>query len=147
VIYVAITKKAEYAITILLDLAFWRTDGFTTAREIAERQGIPCTFVPQIVSTLSQVGWVEAMRGPGGGVRLAVNPDELCIREVIETIDGPITITRCLLDDDEVCSNRPLCPLHDVWVQAQAAMLEVLDDTTISDLVESKQGMVDGTEA
>jgi len=146
-IYVAITKKAEYAITILLDLAFQPSDRFTTAREIAERQGIPDTFVPQIVSMLSRVGWLEAIRGPGGGVRLDVDPEELSVLEVIEAIDGPITITRCLLDDNTTCSNRPLCPLHNVWVEAQAAMLKVLDDTTICDLVESKQALVDRTGA
>jgi Rrf2 family iron-sulfur cluster assembly transcriptional regulator len=143
--YVAITKKAEYAITILLDLALQPDNRFTTAKEIAERQGIPCTFVPQIVSILSRVGWVEAMRGPGGGVRLATELGELNIREVIETVDGPITITRCLLDDETICSNRPLCPLHEVWVRAQEAMLKVLDDTSIADLVESKQDLMANT--
>lgn len=145
--HVAITKKAEYAITILLDLACQPDNEFIPCREIAERQGIPSTFVPQIVSILSRIGWVEGMRGPGGGVRSSVDLGDLTVREIIETVDGPISITRCLLDDDILCSNRPHCPLHNVWVRAQDAMLEVLEKTTIRDLVGIKQELLAGTGA
>ncbi len=137
-----ITKKAEYAVTILLDLADQPNDHFTTARDIAERQGIPTTFVPQIVSILCRAGWVEGMRGPGGGVRPVVNLHELNVLEIIETVEGPITITRCLLDESTLCENRPHCPLHRLWVQAQDAMLEILEKATIGELLESKKRLL-----
>lgn len=139
----AITKKAEYAITILVDLALQPNEGFVTAREIADRQGIPQTFVPQIVSILSRVGWLEGLRGPGGGVRPIIDLEQLTVKEVIETVEeAPITITRCLFDDGQLCSNRPVCPLHDVWVRAQEAMLRVLAETTIGDLAKSKEQLM-----
>ena len=140
-----ITKKAEYAVTILIDLATQPTDCYVTARDIADRQGIPRTFVPQIVSILSQAGWVEGMRGPGGGVRALVNLDQLNVLDIIEEVEGPIAITRCLLDDNSTCDNRPHCPLHGLWTMAQDAMLEVLRETTISDLVTIKKGLLAGT--
>ncbi|NLJ26150.1 MAG: Rrf2 family transcriptional regulator [Firmicutes bacterium] len=141
--HVAITKKAEYAITILVDLILQPNESFTTAREIADRQGIPSNFVPQIVSILSRVGWLEGMRGPGGGVRPIIDLERLTVKEVIETVEeGPIAITRCLFDDGKLCSNRPVCPLHDVWLRAQEAMLRVLEETTVGDLAKSKQQLM-----
>ena len=140
--YVEITKKAEYAVTILLDLANQPEECFVTARDIADRQGIPRTFVPQIISILSQAGWVEGMRGPGGGVRAATKLGDLTVLEIIETVDGPIAITRCLLDESAICENRPHCPLHELWTRAQDAMLQVLRDTTVNELVESKKQMM-----
>ena len=103
-----ITKKAEYAVTILLDLADQPNDHFTTARDIAERQGIPTTFVPQIVSILCRAGWVEGMRGPGGGVRPVVNLHELNVLEIIETVEGPITITAVCLTRVHYARTAPL---------------------------------------
>ncbi|NMB24821.1 MAG: Rrf2 family transcriptional regulator [Firmicutes bacterium] len=137
-----ITKKAEYAVTILIDLATQPGDCFVTARDIADRQGIPRTFVPQIISTLSQAGWVEGMRGPGGGVRATSDLGELTVLEIIETVEGPIAITRCLLDESQNCENRPHCPLHGLWIRAQDAMLDVLRETTISGLVEQKKELI-----
>lgn len=118
-----------------------------TARDIADRQGIPRTFVPQIISILSQAGWVEGMRGPGGGVRATTNLGELSVLEIIETVEGPIAITRCLLDESLTCENRPHCPLHGLWIRAQDAMLQVLRDATIGELVEQKKALVSGTVA
>ncbi|NLK08127.1 MAG: Rrf2 family transcriptional regulator [Firmicutes bacterium] len=140
-----ITKKAEYAVTILIDLATQPEDCYVTAREIADRQGIPRTFVPQIISILSKAGWVEGMRGPGGGVRAITDLHELSVLDIIETVEGPIAITRCLMDDTPPCENRPHCPLRGVWIRAQDAMLEVLKGTTVVELVEIKQQLVSQT--
>ena len=69
-----LTRKAEYAIAALVDLASQEKGAFTLSREIAKRQRIPSNFIPQIMATLSRKGWVEGVRGSGGGVRLRVPP-------------------------------------------------------------------------
>ncbi|MDD2421403.1 MAG: Rrf2 family transcriptional regulator [Heliobacteriaceae bacterium] len=129
-----ITRKAEYAITALIDLALLPAGEFTLSKNIAERQGIPPNFLPQIMAALSRRGWVEALRGAGGGVRLAVGPTEITVQAVIEIMEGPIALNRCLANDG-ICPQQDTCPQYVVWRKAQDALLGVLGRTTIGDLV------------
>jgi len=142
---VEVTKKAEYAISALIELALHRGE-FISSKEIAQRQNIPPNFLPQIMATLGSRGWVEGVRGPGGGVRLLVSPDNITVREVVELIEGPVAITRCLMREAN-CSQLGRCPLHSTWARAQEALLNVLGDTTLQDVVETQRALDRQTEA
>ncbi len=134
-----VTKKAEYAISALVELAI-NSGEYISSKEIAMRQSIPPNFLPQIIATLGAKGWVEGVRGPGGGVKLLCDPQKITVREIVELIEGPIAITRCLTRGGG-CSHQESCPLHNIWARAQAAMLDVLGDTTIADVVVAKESM------
>ena len=107
---------------------------FISSKVIAMRQEIPVNFLPQIIAQLGSPGWVVGVRGPGGGVRLEVDPGTITLKDVIELIEGPIAISRCL-SKDMVCSREGTCPMHPVWVEAQGAFISVLEKRTIADLV------------
>lgn len=128
-----ITKKAEYAVIALADLATLQHSQKTTTREIVERQKIPPNLIAQLLAVMRDAGWIKSARGAGGGVFLCKDPAQITLREVIELIDGPIKITRCLLQSMP-CENKPSCPLRDVWKEAQEKMLHVFEKTTIQDL-------------
>lgn len=129
-----ITKKAEYAISALLELAM-NPGQYISSKEIAYRQNIPANFLPQIVALLGNKGWVEGMRGPGGGVRLISDPHKISVLEIVELIEGPIAITKCLSVGGS-CTKEDHCPLNPVWKKAQNAMLNVLSQTTLADVLE-----------
>ncbi len=131
-----VTKKAEYAISALVELAI-NPGEYISSKEVATRENIPTNFLPQIIAVLGTQGWVEGVRGPGGGVRLLKDPHKITVREVVELIEGPMAITRCLTKDDG-CNHQESCPLHTIWARAQAALLDVLGDTTLADVVEAK---------
>ena len=116
-----ITKKAEYAIIALADLAALPPGQKTTAREIVARRKIPPNLLAQ------------STRGAGGGVFLCKDPAQITLRDTIELIDGPIKITRCLFQG-KPCGNKPSCPLRDVWKEAQGKMMHVFEKTTIKKL-------------
>ena len=128
-----ITKKAEYAIIALADLATLPPGQKTTTREIVARQAIPSNLLAQLLPVIRDAGWVESTRGAGGGVALCKDPAQITLRETIELIDGPITITRCLFQSMP-CGNKPSCPLRDVWQEAQEKMLAVFEKTTVAEL-------------
>lgn len=107
---------------------------YISSRTIATRQEIPANFLPQIMALLGAQGWVLGVRGPGGGVRLEVDPTTLTIKDVIELIEGPIAISRCL-DHELSCPREGRCPIHPVWREAQEAFISVLQNRTIADLV------------
>ncbi|MGE5576951.1 MAG: RrF2 family transcriptional regulator [Syntrophothermus sp.] len=131
-----ITRKAEYAISLLVDLALHK-DGFILSKEIAQRQRIPSNLLPQIAAILGKKGWVRGTRGAGGGLQLAMDPARISVEDVIRLIEGPIALNKCLVDEDG-CEKRSECPLHGVWAKAQLQMLEVLGGTTIRDLADAK---------
>ncbi len=134
-----VTKKSEYAISALVELAL-HPDEYISSREIARRQNIPPNFLPQIIATLGSRGWVEGVRGPGGGVKLLTSPSQITVREVVELIEGPVAITRCLMREGG-CAQLGRCPLHSIWAQAQEALLKVLGDTTLRDVVNSHNAL------
>lgn len=128
-----ITKKTEYAVSALVELAQHKGE-FISSKVIASRQEIPANFLPQIIAQLGSEGWVVGVRGPGGGIRLQVEPETISLRDVIELIEGPIAITKCLTGE-HICSREDRCPMHHVWKEAQDAFVEVLKKRTIADLV------------
>ncbi len=132
-----ITKKAEYAIIILTELAS-RPDGtLVTSKEIASNRSIPVNLVVQLLAVLNEAGWTSGSRGPAGGIRLTVDPAVINLKQVIEKVDGPVGITRCLFYDTP-CKNKTSCSLRGVWTKAQQSMLSVLEGVSIKDLADEK---------
>jgi len=130
-----VTRKTEYAISALIELAK-HPGKYVSSKTIAEKQDIPKNFLPQIIALLGSHGWVAGLRGPGGGVRLEADPATIAVKDVIELIEGEIAVARCL-SDKVVCSKEGECPLQPVWREAQTAFLTVLQRFTIADLVEN----------
>ncbi|NLM41465.1 MAG: Rrf2 family transcriptional regulator [Firmicutes bacterium] len=128
-----ITRKTEYAVSALVELA--RHPGeYISSKVIASRQEIPVNFLPQIIALLGNQGWVAGVRGPGGGVRLEADPAQITIKDVVELIEGPIAISKCLSGEIE-CPRQGECPMQPVWMEAQQAFVDVLGKRTIADLV------------
>jgi Rrf2 family protein len=127
-----LTRKTEYAIAILTELAEQESDRPLQSKEVGRRRNIPQSLVPRIVATLSNKGWIEGTRGVGGGIRLVVDPATISVLDVIELIEGPIHINYCLKSGQ--CAKESRCLLHRVWVAAQEAMEDVFRSTTIAEL-------------
>ncbi|MFO8191987.1 MAG: Rrf2 family transcriptional regulator [Bacillota bacterium] len=131
-----ITKKAEYAIIILAELATYPNDTVLTSREIAASRSIPVNLVIQLMPLLHKAGWTTGTRGASGGIKLSIDPAIITLREVIEKVDGTISITRCLLSS-QPCGNKSHCSLRDIWIKAQNKMLSVLEEVSIKELAQA----------
>ncbi len=128
-----LTRQADYAIRALLHLSGQESGNVVQTREIAASQDIPEKYLPTIMRTLARAGLVRTLRGNQGGVLLARKPDKINLREVIEAIEEPIMLNRCLRDHGE-CSRDDLCPVHPVWGRIQESLIERLESTTFADL-------------
>lgn len=137
-----ITRKAEYAIQALAYLATAKTGELLLSRDIAHHRHIPPKYIAQIILDLSRAGLVRAVRGAQGGVQLMRPAREITVRQVLEAIEGPMAINPCLLADDVCFFETRLstnCRLQHVWGEAQARMLEVLENASIADLLPDVQ--------
>jgi Rrf2 family protein len=139
-----ITRQADYALRAMLYLARNYTDDKderSATREIAEDQEIPASFLAKIISQLSIAGLIQTSRGATGGVRLSRKPEEISLLEVVEAIDGPITLNECV-NDPSVCSFGDNCPIHDVWCEAKGELVRKLRAATFDKLLERENAKV-----
>lgn len=134
-----LTKRSEYAVKILVELASYYGQKAVLSREIAEKQGLPGKFVPQIVNDLQKAGLISTARGAGGGITITSHPSKITVKDAIEAVEGPIAINHCLLEPG-VCSRQLECQLFGLWGEAQKKMVEVLEGVSIKDLFEAKSG-------
>jgi Rrf2 family protein len=141
-----ISRRTDYGVRVILDLASLPVDERTSTQDIAARQNIPSPFLAKIISQLSLAGLVTTYRGAGGGVALAHQPSEISLLQVIEALEGPIRLNRCSIQPG-ACPRDGRCSVHDIWVQAQQDLTSLLDVTTFDGLVESALAQLAESEA
>lgn len=127
-----ITKKTEYAIRAMAELAA-HPDDLTTAAQLAQRQDIPPKYLPQIISELNRAGLLTSVRGFGGGVRLAHPAREISLLAIIEAMQGPMTMFECLVGQYE-CMHLPNCGLQGIYRKAQQELQKVYSQNTLADV-------------
>ncbi len=135
-----ITRQADYALRAILFLAreYENKDERAATSKIAEEQEIPASFLAKIISQLSIAGLIQTSRGAKGGVRLAHKPEDISLLDVVEAIDGPITLNECV-NDPSVCLFGNNCPIHDVWCVAKAELVSKLKASTFDKLLEAEK--------
>ena len=133
-----ISTRGRYAVRALMDLALHFGKGPVLLKDIAGRQGISLSYLEQIVSILVSVKIVKSTRGPKGGVMLAKPPDKIKLVEVIQALEGPIAPVKCV-EKPGICKRAPSCAARDVWSRLASAMQDVLESTTLQDMVENQR--------
>ena len=135
-----ITRQADYALRAMLFLARLKDGERAATSRIAEEQKIPPSFLAKIISQLSIAGLIYTARGANGGVTLAKDPQAISLLDVVEAIDGPIHLNECTHDPD-VCSFGNNCPIHEVWCQAKAELVQKLRASTFDQLLERENAL------
>jgi Rrf2 family protein len=131
-----ISRRTDYGVRVILDLAGLPEDGRASTQQIANRQNVPSPFLAKIIAQLSLAGLVTTQRGAGGGVTLARPASEISLLQVIEALEGPIRLNRCLIQP-QACPRNGRCPVHDVLAQAQTELTSRLDLTKFDALVDA----------
>lgn len=124
-----LSRSTQFALRAVLDLA---TEGPGTTSEIAARRGIPPAQAGKIVQQLVRGGIVRTARGARGGVWLARPADRITLRDVVEAIEGPLSISRCLIWNDCPC-DQP-CPVRSALGRIQHDVDRLLQSVTLEDL-------------
>ncbi|MDW8327479.1 MAG: Rrf2 family transcriptional regulator [Anaerolineales bacterium] len=131
-----ITRQADYAVRAVLYLAQCGPGARVATAEVAREQHIPPTFLAKIVSQLSAAGILRTTRGARGGIALARPPEEISLLEIVEAIDGPLTINECTTDPS-LCPLGADCAVREVWCNVRADLTKRLGETRFGDLVKA----------
>lgn len=128
-----LTRRGDYALRAMVCLAKQGEDRFVLSREIAAEQDVPPKFLPQILVELSRAGLVYTVRGAQGGVRLSRPASSINVREVLEAVEGPLFLSRCLSQEEE-CQRSNACPIRPVWARTQQEILNLWEKISLEEL-------------
>ena len=129
-----ISTKGRYGLRTLMDIAVHQANGPVNLNDIAERQGISAKYLWQIVNLLKTAGFVRGTRGPKGGYVLVRPPSEITLLDVIQILEGPVTLVECV-DDPDLCSRVGDCVAHSVWTEVSLAIRDALRTVTLSEIL------------
>ena len=139
-----ISTKGDYGIRALIELAHHYGDPKPTqSAEIAARQGIPESYLEQLLTTLRRAGFIRSVRGPQGGHVLIREPEAVSVAEVIVALEGSILPIDCL-DPSSDCGKSGGCAQRDMWQAVKDGILGVLENTSIGDLAEKDRAVSAG---
>lgn len=131
-----ISRKTDYALRMLSALIA-NPDGIISVRTAARDNGVPYSFARSIQHDLAVAGIVENTRGANGGMRLAVDPCETTLLQVVEALQGSVAVSCCAnpAGDGVPCPNRPTCHFSPVWCNAERLLRSFFSSVTLHQLV------------
>jgi Rrf2 family protein len=133
---IQLTKSGEYGMRAISFLVAHGYGNMARIGQISKAKGIPEPFLRKLFKPLVAANIIETTRGVAGGVRLKREPSEITILEVVEALEGPISLNECLINSGS-CAYKLDCGMHDVWRLAQDAIDQVLTQHDITHLLKS----------
>lgn len=134
-----LTRFTDYSLRVLIYLGL-RTDSRVTIREISGAYDISRNHLMKVVSNLARMGYLDARRGPGGGISLARPASEINLADVIRDMEEDLDMVTCFSPDGQ-CTIKPVCRLKEALGQALEAYITTLEGYNLEDLLEPGRGL------
>ena len=128
-----LSKKADYALIAMKHLALRADRGSSSAREIAGLYDIPIELMAKVLQRLVQKGLLESHQGTRGGYKLSRMPSQISVADVIQAIEGPVTVTACTTEEGQ-CEQFSKCNVRDPLFRVRERILAALGECTIAEL-------------
>ncbi len=134
-----ITQEADYALRVILHLSKLGYGEKVEARIISEEEELPLRFLLKLLRKLKKAGIVVSFRGVKGGYALNKQPKDINLKDVIEAIDGPICINRCIYDP-KYCNagKNGNCQIHKTLCKIQKKLVNELEAVDFQDILEQR---------
>ena len=130
---IRLSKETDYGIVLLTHLAADPQRVSSSARELARETHLPLPMVSKILKLLTRREILRSQRGVKGGYRLARQPGEISVAEIISAMEGPIALTECVGAPGD-CRHEPLCPVRVNWQTISHAVRQALEGIALTDM-------------
>lgn len=127
-----LTKKADYGLISLKHLAM--KNGSASAKEISESYGIPLPLLSKILQKLARLKFLRSEHGTNGGYRLARDPRNITVLEVIRSIDGPVFLTSCFTEEGAACGVSHRCNVREPLRKVHDSIQTLLGNMSIASM-------------
>ena len=131
-----LSTRTRYGLRAILELATNISTEPLQLKVIAQRQDISAKYLEQLMAGLKSAGLIRSIRGAKGGYILAKPPNQIKLSEVFSTLEGTSAITVECVDNKSYCARAADCAARLFWVEIQQAVMNILESTTLQDLVE-----------
>lgn len=136
---VRLSKLADYGMVVMSCFARSQARSLRTARDLAMESRLPLPTVSKLLKELLQSGLLVSYRGIQGGYRLAREPREISLAEIIAALEGPVALTECSSDTSGLCDFEACCAIKKNQQVISQAVRGVLERLTLSDLIQPLQ--------
>ena len=136
-----LSTKSRYSARILIELARHHNKTPLQTGKISSKQDIPLKYLEQLITVLRKAGYIESFRGPKGGHKLAVDPSEITLGQIVRLFEGQTELVQCITSPD-TCNLADACRLRLAWRDATEALYRELDDINIQSLIDTYPGDV-----
>lgn len=131
-----ISTRGRYGVRILLDLARHEDGTPRLIREISAAEQISAKYISRLIIDLRRAGIVSSVRGARGGFLLAKKPAELTLLEIVETMEGPLSVVECVRTP-ETCERHGGCASHAAWEILNAEIRAAMSRITLQKILET----------
>jgi Rrf2 family protein len=134
-------RRVDYAVRALCYLAARPEGNLVPRAEIQQRQQVPPHYLSKILRALVSAGLLESVPGAKGGFRLGRAPAEISVRDVYESVEGPLALIECVGEHEGACCFAPVCTQIEIWRGAQLVLSRYLEQVSIQDIAD-RHGLV-----
>lgn len=135
-----VSTKGRYALRVMIDLAEHRTEKYVPLKEVAARQEISEKYLENILKVLVQNGFLEGLRGKGGGYRLTRTPAQYSVGEILRLTEGSLAPVTCLEGEENTCPRAGHCHTLPMWEKLDSLINGYLDSVSLADLLRQTDG-------
>ena len=130
-----VSTKGRYALRVMIDLAEHQAEKYVPLKEVAARQEISEKYLENILKVLVQNGFLEGLRGKGGGYRLTMAPEQYTVGSILRLTEDSMAPVSCLEPGAEVCSRSGECRTLALWRGLDKVISDYLNGVTLADLM------------
>ncbi len=131
-----ITQECNYAIRIMAALGRLSEGEVMDAAAISEQQNIPSRFTVKILRKLVLAKLIHSRKGAGGGYALKGEPKDITLKDIVEVIDGPIVVNKCMSGESKCAyTDKAECSLHNIMAEINEHIIKKLESVSLQRLV------------
>lgn len=128
-----LSTKGDYGLSFLQELYF-SGGGLVSLQTVARGKSLPLKYIERLASKLKTAGIIVSKEGARGGYRLAKDPKEISILEVVEVLEGNLGLTPCLRHGDHICPRADQCTMKGPWFNIYSEVCQILKNKNLEDL-------------
>lgn len=130
-----LTLYTDYSLRVLIFLGSKKSGSLSTIQEISDTFSISKNHLTKVVHELGRLGYIDTVRGRGGGIRLRLQPDDINVGKLVRATEDDFHLVECFSQERNACILSPVCRLKGILNEALLAYLHVLDQYTLADFL------------